>query len=178
MDFRPGTLLDGATGDWLESVAASAQRLVAVGDNGAVYTSTNGANWKRQSFPSQTWLHGVAYGNGTFITVGEDGFIATSTNGLIWTTGRLGTVHLNRVAYTAPLFTVVGDTGVTYTSANNGLSWISEQTGATNDLFHAASGDSSRLVVGDYEVRVKNLIGWSDQLTQTTGPPAWTYYAN
>src|SRR5439155_12150958 len=42
MDFRPGTLLDGATGDWLESVAASAQRLVAVGDNGAVYTSTNG----------------------------------------------------------------------------------------------------------------------------------------
>ena len=65
-----------------------------------------------------------------------------------------------------------------YTSANNGLSWIAEQTGATNDLFHAASGDSSRLVVGDYEVRVKNLIGWSDQLTQTTGPPAWTYYAN
>src|SRR5438552_1003704 len=108
------------------------------------------------SFPSQTWLHGVAYGNGTFITVGEDGFIATSTNGLNWSTGRLGTVHLNRVAYTAPLFTVVGDTGVTYTSANNGLSWISEQTGATNDLFHAASGDSSRLVVGDYEVRVKN----------------------
>ena len=28
-DFRPGTLLDGPTGDWLEAVAASTQTLVA-----------------------------------------------------------------------------------------------------------------------------------------------------
>src|SRR2546429_4753084 len=39
-DFRRGTLLDGATGDWLESVAASAQNLVAVVGNGPVYTTT------------------------------------------------------------------------------------------------------------------------------------------
>jgi hypothetical protein len=177
-EFRRGTLLEGATGDWLESVAASAQRLVAVGDNGAVYTSTNGVDWKRQTLPSQPWLRGVAYGNGTFIAVGEDGFVATSTNGTNWTTSRLGSIHLNRVAYTPPLFTAVGDTGVTFISPNNGSSWLPEQTDATNDLFHAASGDHSRLVVGDHEVRVNHLFTWSDQLTQTTGPPAWTYYAS
>src|SRR5436189_2962708 len=37
--FKPGTL-DAPTADWLEAVAASPQTVVAVGDNGAVYTST------------------------------------------------------------------------------------------------------------------------------------------
>src|SRR5204862_3036396 len=30
----------------------------------------------------------------------------------------------------------------------------------------------------DHEVRLQNLLGWSDQLTNSSGPPAWTYYAN
>src|SRR5262245_31007684 len=34
--FKPGTLLDGPTPDWLEAVAASPQTIVAVGDNAAV----------------------------------------------------------------------------------------------------------------------------------------------
>ena len=89
-DFKPGTLLDGPTGDWLEAVAASAQTLVAVGDNSAVYTSTNGVTWKRQapSPPLNQWLRGVAFGNGTFVAVGENGLIATSPNGTNWT-GRV-----------------------------------------------------------------------------------------
>src|SRR5437773_1763252 len=88
-DFKPGTLLDGPTGDWLEAVAASPQIVVAVGVN-----------------------------------------------------------------------------------------WSAETSGATNDLFHAASGDGALLVIGDDEVRLKNSIGWSNQLAQADGPPAWTYYAN
>src|SRR5881409_2270407 len=73
-EFKPGTLLDGPTGDWLEGVAASPEIVVAVGDTGAVYTSTNGVSWKRQRSLDQ-WLRGVAFGNGTFIAVGEIGLI-------------------------------------------------------------------------------------------------------
>jgi hypothetical protein len=177
-DFRAGTLLDGPTGDWLEAVDASSQTLVAVGDNGAVYTSTDGASWKRQ--PSLTeWLRGVAFGNGTFIAVGENGLIATSPNGTNWTSRASGTTtNLNRVAFTGAFFTVVGEAGVALTSTNNGASWFTEKTGATNDLFHAAKGDGTRLVIGDNEVRLQNSSGWSNQLAQADGPPAWTYYAN
>src|SRR5437016_26281 len=149
-DFEPGTLLDGPTGDWLEAVAASAQTLVAVGDNSAVYTSTNGVTWKRQapSPPLNQWLRGVAFGNGTFVAVGENGLIATSPNGTNWTGRVSGTsAHLNRVAFTGNFFTAVGDGGVTLTGTADGSSWIPEKTGATNDLFHAASGDATRLVV-------------------------------
>jgi DNA-directed RNA polymerase subunit omega len=35
------------TTDWLESVAASSTRLVAVGDTAAIYTSTNALDWQR-----------------------------------------------------------------------------------------------------------------------------------
>src|SRR2546430_399683 len=83
-DFRPGTLLDGPTGDWLEAVAASTQKLGAVGDNGAGYTSTDCVNWKRQGSVGQ-WLRGVAFGNGTFVAVGENGLIATRSDGTRWT---------------------------------------------------------------------------------------------
>ena len=177
-DFIPGTLLDGPTGDWLEAVAASTQTVVAVGDNGAVYTSTDGVNWKRQASLGQ-WLRGVAFGNGTFVAVGESGLIATSPDGTNWTSRASGTTtNLNRVAFTGNFFTAVGEGGVALTSTNNGSSWFSEKTRATNDLFHTTSGDGARLVIGDNEVRLQSSGAWSDQLAQSSGPPAWTYYAN
>jgi len=179
--FKPGTLLDGPTLDWLEAVAASPQIVVAVGDNGAVYTSADGVSWRRQNSPALTqWLRGVAFGNSTFVTVGENGFIATSpSNGNGWNKRDSGTTtNLNRVAFTSGFFTAVGENGLTLTSVNNGLTWSSEPTGATNDLFHAAGGDGAQLVIGGDEVRLKNSLGWSNQLAQPDGPPAWTYYAN
>ena len=179
-DFKPGTLLDGPTGDWLEGVAASPQIAVAVGDNGAVYTSTNGASWRRQNSPAlNQWLRGIAFGNNTFVAVGENGFIATSSDGTIWLNRNSGTMaHLNRVAFTSGIFTAVGENGVALISNLNGANWAPDSTGATNDLIHAASGDGTRLVIGENEVRLRNALGWSNQLAQSDGPPAWTYYAN
>ncbi|MCL5096091.1 MAG: hypothetical protein M1608_00870, partial [Candidatus Omnitrophica bacterium] len=84
-------LVDLGTSDWLESVAASADQLVAVGDNAAIYTSLNGVNWERQSAPFTDWLRGVAYGNNLFVTVGENGRIATSSNGSDWKIRQSGT---------------------------------------------------------------------------------------
>jgi hypothetical protein len=83
-NFQAGTLLDGSTTDWLEAVAASANLLVSVGDNGAIYTSTNGISWKRQNSGTPTWFRGVAHGSATFVAVGEEGAIFTSSNGASW----------------------------------------------------------------------------------------------
>ena len=178
-DFKPGTLLDGPTGDWLEAVAASPQTVVAVGDNGAVYTSSDGVKWNKQNSPTAEWLRGVAFGNSTFVAVGENGFIATSPNGTGWKKQTSGTtINLNRAAFTGNFFTVVGEGGLALTSTNNGSTWSAETTGATNDLIHAASGDGALLVISQDEVRLKNSLAWSNQLAQPDGPPAWTYYAN
>src|SRR5439155_14830387 len=178
-DFKPGTL-DGPTLDWLEGVAASPDALVAVGDNGAVYTSTNGMSWKRQnSLVLTEWLLGVAFGNNTFVAVGENGFIATSPDGTDWKVRASGTTnHVNRVAFTSGFFTAVGENGLTLTSNPAGANWLPETTGATNALIHAASADGALLVIGEDEVRLKYSVEWSNQLAQPDGPPVWTYYAN
>ncbi len=180
--FLPGILQDGSTFDWLESVTASANLAVAVGDNGAIYTTGNGIHWRRQN-PSPaitTWLRGVTFGGGVFMAVGETGFIARSPNGTNWFQVSSGTaVNLNRVTFQNNQFLAVGDGGLSLVSTNLGLNWTEEITGATGDMFHAAVGNSARIAVGDEEVRLQETGGtWTDELTKSNAPPAWTYLAN
>ena len=182
-DIRPGQLLDGATDDWLEAVCASGMLAVAVGDEGAIYTSTNGIAWKRQANPEpspQHWLRGVAGGGGHFVAVGETGTILTSTNGTNWTKRSSGTAaHLNRVTFGYNTFTIVGDSGVALVSTDGGLHWqaLTPSPGANGDLFFAAYGGTDQVLVGQNEVRLSDDGVWSDELAQTNGPPSWTYYS-
>ncbi|MBI5386343.1 MAG: hypothetical protein HZA90_16860 [Verrucomicrobia bacterium] len=177
-DFRPGTLVDGPVTNWLEAVTASATLAVAVGTRGAVFTSANGMNWRRQSNTITADLRGVAFGGGTFVTVGTSGFIATSTNGATWTPRASGTSqHLNRVTFANGRFTAVGNAGVTRSSNNGGATWGAEATGATGDLEYATTGGAALLVAGSNEVRLQDGGAWSNELAKANGPPSWTYYS-
>ena len=180
--FAPGQLIDGPTGDWLEAVCASSALLVAVGDGGAIYTSTNGVQWKRQANPESSphWLRGVAAGSGGYAAVGESGTILTSVNGTNWTKRGSGTsVHLNRVAFNYNTYTAVGDTGVVLVSTDAGLHWQPESPspGASRSLFATAHRGADQVIVGDSEVRLSDDGVWSNELAKPDGPPAWTYYS-
>ena len=180
--FQNGTLLDGPTDDWLEAVAASPSLAVAVGDYGAVYTSSDGRQWKRQASGCTNWFRGVAFGGGNFVALGTVGGIATSADGTNWTR-RSSPVsqHLNRVSYGGGRFTAVGGAGASLVSTNAGTNWflLSPPSGATNDLENAASGVGARLLVGYHEVRLSEAEGpWSNEVGKTNGPPDWIYYAN
>src|SRR5438552_1336164 len=96
---------------------------------------------------------------------------ASFTPAVISARGCGTTTNLNRVAFTSGFFTAVGENGLALTSIDDGASWSSETTGATNDLIHAASGDGTLLVIGEDEVRLKTVLGWSNQLAQPDGPP-------
>ena len=182
-DFQPGQLVDGPTDDWLEAVCASASLAVAVGDRGAIYTSTNGVSWKRQTNPESSphWLRGVALGSGRFVAVGENGTILTSPDATNWTklANSPTSAHLNRVGFGSGAFTAVGDSGVALRSTNAGLSWqpFSPDPGASSNLFFAAYGGADQVLVGRDEVRLSDNGVWSDELNKTNGPPRWTYYS-
>ncbi len=176
-DFQPGILVDGPTSDWLVEVAASPTLLVAAGDNGAIYTSANGISWKKQNSGTSAWFLGVAAGAGTFVVVGEAGAVYTSPNGTNWTARTPPTAEdFYRVDHANGMFTAVGTAGATFSSTNNGVTWFPEVSGATNTLQYATTGGPDRLLDGNNEVRLKEDGRWSDQLAQTNGPPAWTYY--
>lgn len=172
------------TSDWLEGVAASTTTLVAVGDNAAIYTSTDGASWTRESPPSgaTNWLRGVTFGNSVFVAVGENGFVATApTSGKPWTQRNSGvTTKLNDVAWLDNLFWAVGDNGVVLTSVN-GISWNQAAgIGASGNLFAVAGTGTNQLLAGESTVLLRENAGaWSDQLSTAKPLPAraWTYHS-
>lgn len=176
--------LSPATADWLEGVATSSLRAVAVGDNGSIYTSTNGLFWTKATSGTTEWLRGVAFGGGAFVAVGENGKILRSTNGTSWSSVSSGTTaHLNRVRYLgsagAGTFAIVGDKGVGLSSSTGSAPWISLGTGSTNSLYDVAVNDTGTLLVGDQEVRFRTTSGtaWTNHITalSSNAPPAWVY---
>lgn len=181
-NFQTGTLSDGSTSDWLEGVTTSQTLAVAVGDNGAIYTSLNGINWTRRVTLYTDWLKSITFGNGAFVAVGDGGAVLTSPNGTNWTKRTSGTVqHLSRVAFANGRFTAVGAAGTVIRSINAGTNWFAETStvGATNQLYTVSALNTTRLVAGDNEVRLQEGVSsWSNELTKTNGPPYWTYLSS
>src|SRR5207237_1425632 len=64
------SFIDLGTSDWLEGLAASADTVVAVGDNGSIYSSSDAHAWTARGGNVPNWLRSVAYGSGQFMAVG------------------------------------------------------------------------------------------------------------
>lgn len=181
-DFQ-AALVNPPTTDWLEGVAAGPDRGVAVGDNGAVYTTTNGLAWERVlDFPLTSWLTGVAYGAGAFVAVGEAGLVIRSTNGLNWARQTSGSTRdLERVAFGDGIFLVVGAEGTALTSPD-GITWRADSaTGLTNAILAAVVVPGERLAVGETAFVLRRPPGkWENQFLpefSPSPPPDWVYAA-
>ncbi|MBX3745318.1 MAG: hypothetical protein KF833_08395 [Verrucomicrobiae bacterium] len=180
--FR-AAVVEPATDDWFEGVAASATMAVAVGDNGAIYRSAEGERWNRVTGTGlDEWMNGVAYGAGHFVAVGESGLVASSPDGLVWTRRATGTTEdLMRVNFGGDRFLAVGRRGVVMVSTN-GTTWGADgATGITNTLLAAAVGPGTRVAVGESAVMYRSPItGWQNHLQESATPipaPDWTYLA-
>src|ERR1700722_2248301 len=182
-----------ATTDWLVAVTASSNLAVAVGDNAAIYTSADGAHWKRQSPPPGVggdWLQGVAWGTGTFVTVGDSGYLAASPDGTNWTqrsiiaSGDLtyvGSINTpgGTNEFAIPSFVAVSDAGEAILSTNGVVTWAFEPnyTTTTNSLYAALGNDDSRLIAGDDQVNLERFIaGHAAWPTNGADTPIWTYF--
>ncbi len=169
---------DLGTDDWMEGVAASDTRVVAVGDNGGTWTSTNGIDWQRLANAPE-WMRSVAYGGGSFVAVGDAGFVTRSPDGLTWTPQlRQGSKDLNRVVWLNDRFWMLGNEGTVRTSTD-GIAWTPLNLGTTNDLFCAASDGVEVVVVGRSVLLTSAppFLVWTSQTGENPAPPSWTYYS-
>ena len=64
---------------------------VAVGESGAILTSSDGTAWTSRASGTNHSLCDAAYGNGTFVVVGDGGTVLTSPDGITWTSRISGT---------------------------------------------------------------------------------------
>jgi hypothetical protein len=170
------------TTDWLEGIAASPNTIVAVGDNGAIYSSSDGVNWGRRG-NFNPWLRSVAYGDGSFVAVGENGFLALSADGKTWNQQTLSKTseNLNKVAYINDRFWVLGESGAVLTNNARKIFTV-VNLGVTNTLFTISGNSNEVVIAGDSIVMLGNLQSgqWTPQADSSTATlaPLWPYYSS
>ncbi len=164
-----------ALGD-LFSVSHNGRLLVAVGDQGTIVTSPDGANWnKLPSFVNpETWegsptsqdLNAITWTGTRFVAVGKDGVVITSTNGLSWTSsGPGGRKNLHGIAYGDGVYVTVANDGVYYVSTDAAIWWRGEWQ--TRDLSDVTYGSGRFMAVGDSGVMFTSEDGtnWIRRVT-------------
>lgn len=141
-------------GNALNSVTSDNNIIVAVGNCGAILTSSDGINWTLRASPTSKDLKGVAYGNNTFVAVGS-GVILTSQNGITWT-AQSNSSELNNITYGNNTFAATIDySGVILTSPD-GVSWTERNVGGgITNFFSVTWHNSTFYALGSF-----NCTGW------------------
>jgi hypothetical protein len=112
---------------------------VAVGNNGTLYSSSDGITWtSRTSGFGTTAIFTVAYGNGLFVAAGNSGILTTSTDGITWTarTSNMGSNQIQQVVYANSVWVGVGYGGGTTNTggiiySTDGITWTRKSQSLT-----------------------------------------------
>jgi hypothetical protein len=121
---------------------------VAVGANGAMYSSADGTTWTALNPSVATNLNAAVY-RGVYLAAGDGGAMLYSTDAVTWTPRTTGTANnLYAIATNSGLFVAVGAKGTIVTSVD-GITWTAAANSATaNDLYAVAYGSGLWIAVG------------------------------
>jgi hypothetical protein len=133
---------------------------VAVGDDGTILTSPDGAGWTTRTSGITDYLSGVTYGNGTFVAVGNligfnppHGSVLTSTDGVQWTERTFGfdyssTIGTQKgVTFGNGTFVAVGISFIS--STNGGVTWTNWLGVSGGSIYGVTYGNGTFVAVGD-----------------------------
>ncbi|MCC7374854.1 MAG: hypothetical protein IT581_09370 [Verrucomicrobiales bacterium] len=133
---------------YLWGVAASADRVVAVGREGTILSSADGEHWESEVSGTPAPLYDVAYQGDRFFAVGGAGQILHSVDGHSWAAMDSPTTNtLNGLSLTPELSLICGTRG-TLLALSNGTEWGALKTGVVNDLNAVAQGGGLAVAVG------------------------------
>ncbi len=165
---------------------SSNTRIVLVGENGLVYSSTNATTWTAGSIsgsPITTNINSVAYGNGIFIAVGDKigssssdpGLILKSTNGTTWT--NVSSVYftsdnLNKVTYGSDGYFYAVGQNATVIKSLNGANWENVLSIQVDDPYYTVQGNDFLFGYGPEEL-VPGVVTDTLSMYVRTAPGAY-----
>jgi PKD repeat protein len=156
----------------LYGVAAGDHRLVAVGDDNTIITSTDGLNWSADTVSAPgSYFNVVAYGNGLFATTGDGGAIFTSADGTNWTQQTSPTTDgLWGMTFGNGLWVAVGDEGTIVTSPD-GSHWTEQTNGIAAWLENVTFDNGQFVAVGGFGEICASTDGtnWTHQTLPANG---------
>lgn len=169
--FAPASVQALGTTEELRGVAYGGGLFVAVGKNGVMLASSDGATWIVVASGTTSHLWGVGHGGGQFVAVGSGGRIQTSPNGITWTARTSGTTNvLWSVAYGGGQFVVMGANGTILTSWD-GITWTPRISSITDGL-NVGYGGGQFVAVGTSGV----ILVSPDGVTWTAKPSGTENY--
>lgn len=133
----------------LYSVTYGNGMFVAVGEGGAIRTSSTGETWTSQTSGTGALLSAIDFDNELFTVVGSNGTILTSTNGTTWIprTSPI-TDAFYSVASGNGIHAAVGASGSIVTSTD-GVTWTTQLSGVSSRLSRVSYGNGTFVAVGD-----------------------------
>ncbi|MCP4220883.1 MAG: hypothetical protein GY765_40015 [bacterium] len=157
----------------LRDVVYTGTTFVAVGDDSACYTSTNGTTWTQRTggldpAASHSHMFGVTYGGGRLVAVGRDHMILTSTNlGVTWSVAnaRTGDVYdddIYKVTYGNGIY-IAGDEGGGVWRSTDGQNWTRTISGNAFRDMEFGNGEFLGCTVSGRIYRSTDGITWSYQ---------------
>jgi len=100
----------------LRAVIFANNMFLAVGDEGSIFTSSDGTFWQSEFVRTNNGFKAIAYGGGYYVAVGDSGTIAVSADGFNWTLETPVTSNdLYAVTYGNGVFVAVGANGTVVT---------------------------------------------------------------
>jgi photosystem II stability/assembly factor-like uncharacterized protein len=124
-------LSSGYTGLGLSAVEFGANQFVVVGQQGSIFTATNGVDWTKRPVTNTNELSDVIYSGSMWVAVGAKGTILSSSNGAEFTARNSGVeADLNAIVFAEGKFVAVGDGGTILTSPD-GITWALRTTDPT-----------------------------------------------
>jgi hypothetical protein len=132
----------------VNGIAFGNGRFVAVGDDGKMAASTDGATWTAVSNNTfgTDYIYAIVWGKDKFVAGGAGGKMAYSTDGITWTAvenSTFGRRDISAIAWGNDTFVAVGGGGA-YSA--DGVTWTASTTNATGQAI--AFGDGKFVVVG------------------------------
>lgn len=120
---------------------------VTVGNEGAIYTSTDLSNWTKRESNTSLKLVGVSFGKGLFIITGDSGIILTSADGITWTKQESNTdSYLIRSRYGNGMYVACGYNAVLLTSVD-GITWTEQNEGYSSGVWFGMVYANNRYVI-------------------------------
>lgn len=137
----------------LNALASNGTTLVAVGDSGSAYSSTDGLTWTAVNTGVTSNLYGVAYSSYLgWVAVGQSGTLITSPDLVTWTVraSNAGANDLNGVAITYTGVAIAVGNGGTVVKCSDGVgsSWVAQTLGASTNLYAVNTDSVQFLAVG------------------------------
>ncbi len=161
-----------------ESIRFLANRFLVAGDNGEIYTSSDGVAWSSQNSGNSFRFYDSAYGDDTFVAVGARGMISRSADAVTWLPVVSPTENrLEAITFANGLFVAVGERGMILTSTD-AENWTVQLRGSSRDLDGMAAGNGLLMTVGKNNVILTSHDGrdWTRRtppILNTNTPVDW-----